>query len=139
MCTNVRPVVSKKKEYWISKERYYELKHFCFQYKDWQKMLLALEGLNLNGNLPEFFTTDKYPTSPVERVVIAREHYKNLINMVEEAARLADIDICKFVLMAVTDDISCTSLITKYDMPCGKDKFYVAYRRFFWHLSQLRE
>lgn len=138
MCTNVRPTISKKNDYWISKERYYELKHFCLQYRDWQKVLIALDGLNRN-NLPKFFTSTKYEESPVELEVIAREHYNHLISMVEEAAHRADNDIYKYLLLAVVDNISCASLIAKYDMPCGKDKFYNSYRKFFWYLSQIRE
>lgn len=137
MCTNIRPVVSKKNDYWISKERYYELKHFCLQYKDWKKILIALDGINSN-NLPEFFTTNIYPESPVERMVIAREHYTTLIRMVDNAARKADEEIYTFILLAVTENVSCSSLIAKYDMPCGKDKFYNSYRKFFWYLNMVR-
>ena len=31
-----RAEVSKKNKYYISKHRYYELKHFCLQYKEWE-------------------------------------------------------------------------------------------------------
>ena len=37
MGTTVRPELSKKNRYWISKARYYELKHFCLQYPGWRK------------------------------------------------------------------------------------------------------
>lgn len=138
MSTLIRPEISKKNDYYISKERFYELKHFCLQYNDWKKILLSLETLNFNGRIPEFLTTNKYKTSPVERIVIAREHYRERINMIEEAALLADDEISDFIIMAVTRNLSCVALINKYDMPCGKDKFYNSYRKFFWYLSQAR-
>ena len=37
MGTNIRPEISKKNQYWISKPRYYELRHFCLQYPNWRK------------------------------------------------------------------------------------------------------
>ena len=37
MGTSIRPEVSRKNRYWISKPRYYELKHFCLQYPGWKK------------------------------------------------------------------------------------------------------
>lgn len=57
MCTNVRPNVSKKNDYYISKERYYELKHFCLQYNDWMRALISLDTLNFNGIIPDFITS----------------------------------------------------------------------------------
>ena len=33
--TDIRPEISKKNKYWISRHRYYELKHFCMQYREW--------------------------------------------------------------------------------------------------------
>lgn len=139
MCTNVRPEISKNKDYYITKERYYELKHFCMQYYDWKKALLSLDTLNFNGVIPEFLTITRYKTSPVERIVIAREHFRERIKMIEEAAKLADEEIVDYILLAVTKDISCVALINKYEMPCGKDKFYKAYRKFFYYLSGMRD
>lgn len=138
MSTLVRPEISKKNDYYISKDRYYELKHFCLQYCDWQKALLSLETLNFNGKIPEFITSSKYYASPVEKICMAREYYRDRIQMIEKACLLADSEISDFVLMAVTKNLSCVALINKYEMPCGKDKFYNAYRKFFWHLSQFR-
>ena len=37
MSTLVRPVLSKRNKYYISKHRYYELKHFCLQYPEWKE------------------------------------------------------------------------------------------------------
>lgn len=139
MSTSIRPEISKKSDYWISKERYYELKHFCLQYPDWKKILISLNTLNFNGTIPEFLTTKNYKTSPVERIIIAREHYNNRIDMIENAAELADDEISNYIIMGVTKNISCPSLIAKYDMPCGKDKYYEAYRKFFYILSGLRD
>lgn len=138
MGTNIRPEITKKNDYWISKERYYELKHFCMQYEDWVKIVRSLTTLNFNGDIPEFILSKNYKTSPVERIVIAKEHYNTKIDMVNESAKLADSEIANYILLAVTKNVSCTCLITKYDMPCGKDKFYNAYRRFFWYLSKAR-
>lgn len=59
--------------------------------------------------------------------------------MINDAAKQADDEIWEFIVMNVTKDISCVALINVYGMPCGKDKFYKAYRKFFWHLSQLRD
>lgn len=44
MGTNIRPEISERNPYWISKHRYYELKHFCLQYNGWASAYKALDG-----------------------------------------------------------------------------------------------
>lgn len=39
-----RAEVSKRNKYYISKHRYYELKHFCLQYPEWKHALDILDG-----------------------------------------------------------------------------------------------
>ena len=46
MATKVRPEISEKNPYFIERERYYELKHFCRQYPIWKKAYRALDGLS---------------------------------------------------------------------------------------------
>ena len=50
MSTDIRPEVSVKNKYWISRHRYYELKHFCLQYGEWKQAynsITLLSGANL--------------------------------------------------------------------------------------------
>lgn len=37
MTTKIRPELSKLNPYWISTHRFYELKHFCLQFPEWEK------------------------------------------------------------------------------------------------------
>lgn len=39
-----RAEISKKNPHYISKHRYYELKHFCLQYPEWKHALDILDG-----------------------------------------------------------------------------------------------
>lgn len=36
--------LSEKNPYYISKHRYYELKHFCLQYPEWKDALVMLDA-----------------------------------------------------------------------------------------------
>lgn len=36
MPTTIRPEIARSNKYHISKHRYYELKHFCLQYREWR-------------------------------------------------------------------------------------------------------
>lgn len=46
--TSVRCELSGTNKYWISKHRYYELKHFCLQYKGY--MLGPMTKLDVTGS-----------------------------------------------------------------------------------------
>lgn len=45
-----KPELSPKNPYHLSRHRYYELKHFCFQYKEWKKALALLDGWQSYGD-----------------------------------------------------------------------------------------
>ena len=59
MSTVIRPEISDKKKYWISKERYYELKHFCLQYNEWRKLYSELS----EASFPLAFSGVKYEST----------------------------------------------------------------------------
>lgn len=137
MSTVIRPVISSKNQYYISKHRYYELKHFCMQYGEWKDLYKKLNAEPRTGSL------DGMPrktdiSNPTEKVAIAKAEYSRNMKMIEDVAQEADSELGSYIFMAVTRGISYTTLQTKYDIPCCKDTFYDRYRRFFWLLSSTR-
>lgn len=99
-----------KREYELSKHRFYELKHFCLQYPEWKKLYFNADGWSGEGD-----TTS--------RDGIRRGDLKTYMDMVESCARSTGVDILRFV---TTEGIIIPSEI-RY-----------AYRRFFWELSRKR-
>lgn len=99
-----------KREYELSKHRFYELKHFCLQYPEWKKLYFDADGWSGKGD-----TTS--------RDGIKRGDLKTYIDMLESCARSTDADILRFVTI---EGIIIPSEI-RY-----------AYRRFFWELSRKR-
>ena len=59
--------------------------------------------------------------------------------MVEQAAIGADPDLYPYILRGVTEGLSYNALKMKYGIPCCREVYYVAYRRFFWLLSKRRD
>lgn len=136
MSTLIRPELSPDNKYYISRHRFYELKHFCLQYPEWKTEYLSADSLVRDAG-HEIHGTDI--SDPVFRAVERRERYRKTMEMVEQTAIAADGDIYQWLLKAVCYGTSYTELRTKYDMPCGKDLFYDRYRRFFWLLDRVRE
>lgn len=138
MSTIIRAEVSKKNPYWIEKHRYYELKHFCLQYPIWKQAYLSLSELSSKPGVTELCRNKYNMSNPTERITMIRLNYSEKMEMIEKAAEESNKELTKYILLGVTKGIPYTSLTTKYDIPCCRDVYYEAYRRFFWLLSKKR-
>jgi hypothetical protein len=137
MATVIRPEISEKNKYWISKHRHYELKHFCLQYPMWKKAYATF------SNAISSSSTERLPSSnvhgdPTARSAVNKLYYLERIELIEKAAMDADKELYTYILKAVTEELSYTYLKTKLKIPCGRDMYYDRYRRFFWLLSHSR-
>lgn len=139
MATLIRPEISEKNKYWIDKHRYYELKHFCLQYKEWKKAYAACnESIIFASTIDEYRTTNAI-SDITAKYAIKRAYYAGRIKLVEKAAMEAEPDLYLYILKAVTEGLSYTYLKTKLEIPCGRDMYYDRYRKFFWLLSNSRD
>ena len=136
MSTVIRPEVSKKNEWWIDRQRYYELKHFCLQYQGWCRIIRELDGLHSRSVADIIFAGVSDPTAKIAEV---REKYLRNIEMIKRATDEADPVIGTYILRGVTEGLSYETLRMLTDVPCCKDVYYDLYRKFFWILDQLRE
>lgn len=123
----------------IPKERYRELKHFCLQYPNWKKELAnmgdcvkatVITGMPKGGNAYN---------DQMANLVARRIELQKKCQMVEESAKLADDFLGSYILEAVTGDLSFTYLRTVRNIPCGKNEYYKARRKFFYELDKMRE
>lgn len=137
MSTTIRAELSLSNKYRISKHRYYELKHFCLQYKDWKRKYaeltadLCTPGIKIDRSIPR----PPYAIDRTADIAVLRVGLENNIKIVEQAAEEADMAIYPYILKAVTEGLSFTTLKMQYDLPCEKKMFYDRYRKFFWLLS----
>ena len=137
MTTLIRPEISKSKDFWISKHRYYELKHFCLQYPEWKAKVLEstyLKGSSIvSGAKKQVEFLD-----PVHNYISEIDHYQRNMEMVEAACEAADMELKLYLLEAVTKEVSWEYLKQVKEIPCGRSAFYKAYRKVFWILDKLK-
>lgn len=136
MGTKIRPELSENNQYWIEKHRYYELKHFCFQYPIWKKAYLALDGLSKRPI--ELAISTNVHSDPTGKCAEARECYLARMNIIEQTAIATDTNLYNYILKGVTEGISYEHLKARLEIPCCKDGYYKLYRRFFWLLNKAR-
>lgn len=139
MATVIRAEISTKNKYWIDKHRHYELKHFCLQYPTWKKIYADLTDLSISLSLPGRETLNNTPSDPTAKCAVKKAFYAERINLIEKTAMDADPYLYKYILKAVTEELSFTYLKTVMNIPCGKDMYYDRYRKFFWLLSKARD
>ena len=139
MATVIRPEISAKNKYYIDKHRYYELKHFCLQYKEWKKAYANCnESIIFASNL-EKTSSSNMPSDLTAKYAMRRAQYGDKIKLIERLVKETDEYLYPYILKAVTENLSYTYLKTKLEIPCGRDMYYDRYRKFFWLLSDARD
>lgn len=139
MATVIRPKISEKNKYYIDKHRYYELKHFCLQYKEWKKAYIACNESIIFTSRIKDDQNESIASDLTAKYVSKREYYAERIKLIESAAMESDEFLYSYILKAVTEGLSYTYLKNKLEIPCGRDMYYDRYRRFFWLLSESRD
>ena len=138
MATLIRPEISEKNKYYIDKHRHYELKHFCLQYPSWKKLYSMLDDSNIPLAMIDRLPADSLPSDPTAKRAMVKAYLANKIDLVERIAIETDPYLYRYILRAVTEELSYTYLNTKLGIPCGRDMYYDRYRKFFWLLSMER-
>lgn len=134
----IRPELSVKNKYWIDRHRFYELKHFCLQYKYWKKVYSALHDMGTVRATLKDVPGPKGMSDITASCAIRKTELANRIKMVESAAIEADRELWYYIVKAVTEGLSYTQLKMQFDIPCSRDTYYDRYRRFFWLLNKYR-
>ena len=135
----MRPELSRRNKYRIDKHRHYELKHFCLQYPRWKREYANLIEDGLVLSRIEKRGSGNVPGDPTANLALKKAYYHERIKMIEKTATDADQELGIYILRAVTEGLSYTSLDSAMSIPCSRDTYYDRYRRFFWLLNKERD
>lgn len=124
-------------KYQIEHNRYMELKYFCKQYDYWKDCCDAIDGFP-KANFSRGNNSKKV-SDPVTFTVEQREEYLHKMELIENAAKLADDELSSFLILAVTKGFSYYGLRAYCNMKACKTKFYESYGRFFFILDKTRK
>lgn len=135
MATIIVPELSKKNKYYISKHRYYELKHFCLQYPEWKREIRELNSKAIGTTSMIFKKREKHLEDRVSEIAIQIFSREEKCQKVDQTISALEPWIQHYIFLAVTEDKSFTYLKTVLGIPCERDAYYERYRRFFYILS----
>lgn len=102
--------------YELSRHRFAELKHYCMQYDEWQRLYLSYEDQSL----------------PPPETAIPKTAYLQAMQLIETTAMDTDAALGRYILRSVTHDVSTRAL----NPPCDSKSFDFYRRKFFWLLSE---
>lgn len=128
--------LSQKSKYYISRDRYLELKHFCLQYDEWRSRLREINDICARDI--EKLGSDQL-ANETERIALEKLMLKNKMDLVERVAMDTDKSLWFYILKGVTEERTYIYLSNMMGIPCGKNMYYDRYRRFFWLLDKKRE
>lgn len=141
MGTNTRPELSVSNRWWINKHRYYELRHFCFQYPEWRHQIADIDGLPKSSPGTDERINPGKTSNLTATYAEARMHLEDKCLMVEKAC----FEVCghqfwwTILLEAVTQNTSYDKLEASIGMmPISRNEWYILYRKFFWTLDKMR-
>lgn len=113
-----------KTEYALSKHRFYELKHFCLQFPEWEQLYKQSDGWFKMIGSNESDTTSR---DGIRRADLAWK--MTLIREVcHDVCEQYECDIFKYVILGIPPVLSKEQI-----------DFWHYYRKFFWELSRRRE
>lgn len=139
MGTIIRAEISTSNRYWVEKHRYYELKHFCFQYPEWKREYASADRISAGVSHISERVTGGPVADPTVMLAERRLYYRERIEMVESVAREAAGELAPYLLKGVTEAITFEKLNARERIPCSRDTWYRLYRRFFWLLDRVRK
>ncbi|MFR4439036.1 MAG: hypothetical protein ACLT46_03945 [Hungatella sp.] len=128
----VRKRDMKLSDYDISRTKYNELKYFCMQYNEKKQELHRGYGLGnvINDGIPK----GNLPGNPVERTAIRNVMLRADVELIEQTAMEADLEIYPWVLKNVTEGLPYEYM----DVPINRTDFYCIRKYFFYLLSLKR-
>lgn len=132
----IRNTLSHKNPYRLSKNRQMELEYFCRQYKEFKQKYTDEVGLKSRPENGYLYNSQN--GAPTEKAALRASQYSEKVEMIEEAARKAEPMLSKYLVLAVTEDLSYETMQTRYRIPCSRGYFYSRRRKFFWELDKIR-
>ena len=128
----IRPEVKSVK---MSKYRYYELKYFALQYKEWKSEYARL-GLILRSRRFENNRVDGGELNDqTADIAIRRDILKRKMETVENASKELG-EFGSYIFEAVTEDRGWLYMRDMYGLICTRAEWYHNYHLFFYILSQ---
>lgn len=123
-------------KYWLPKQRFLTVYHYCLQYPEWEdeynalRSAIGVSGVNYDG-MPHGSGTGDPVSSDAMRLADLDMKMQQVKDAVHEVAP----EIAPWLLKGVTEDRPFWYLHDVMRMPCEKDMYYDRRRRFYFLMA----
>lgn len=126
---------TEKSKYYMPKEEYLTVIHFCRQYPAW----LAELDLKTDPSRAITYDGDKVQTSnqrsTTEDLAIRRVQLSGRVDLVEDTAKETDAVLWEWLIMGACYGYPFYKLL-QMGIPCGKDLYYELRQRFYYGIGK---
>ncbi len=126
--------LSKNNKYYLPKETYLTVIHYCKQYPEWEAQLNAYTDTVKAVT----YDKDRVQTSPTSDatadLAIRRAEISRKKDMIDKTAEEVGGMLCKWLILGVCFDTPYYQL-NQRGIPCGKDTYYNLRRKFYYEMS----
>lgn len=131
---NERPLTQKSK-YYLPKETYLTVVHYCRQYPQW------LEELNIDFDARKGIAYDhdrvqsSHGADSTASMGIRRAEISRKKDIIEEVAKNTANGMSTWLILGACYNMTYIQLKT-YGIPCGKDLYYQFRRKFYYEMAK---
>lgn len=125
---------SEKSPYYVPKEVYLTVIHYCLQYPLWEAELKATDGVKAIR-----YDKERVQTSPsadaVHNAAVRRAELSKKKGALEKVAKAVAGDMDKWLILGVCHGMTYYQLEFR-GIPCGKDMYYAMRQKFYFEMSK---
>ena len=124
-------------KYWLPKQRFLTVYHYCLQYPEWEdeynalRSAIGVSGVNYDG-MPHGSGTGDPVSLDAIRLADLDARMKQIRDTIMEVAP----EIASWLLKGVTEDRPFWYLHDVMRMPCEKDMYYDRRRKFYYLMAK---
>ena len=128
-------ILSQKNKYYVPKETFLTVVHYCKQYPSWEAELKAMTDTSRAITYDHDRVQSSGNSDPTARLAMRRAEISRKIDMIDETAKEVSGTLWKWLILGVCYD-NPYYYLHQHGIPCGKDLYYNLRRKFYYEMSK---
>ena len=128
-------VLSTKNKYYLPKETFLMVIHYCKQYPTWESELEALNGTNMGIAYDKVRVQTSNSYDSTAEIAVRRAEISRKKEVIDKTAQEVAGDLWHWLILGVCHDHPYYYL-QHAGIPCGKDLYYKLRRIFYYEMAK---
>lgn len=128
-------VLSQKNKYYVPKETFLMVIHYCKQYPTWEAELSAMSDTSKAITYDHDRVQTSNDSDPTADLAMRRAEISRKKDMIDKTAKEVAGSLWKWLILGACHDNPYYHL-QHCGIPCGKDMYYNLRRKFYYEMSK---